>query len=332
MKYIYLIAVFCLLSSASGHAQTAKASREEYIQKYKDIAIKHMQEYGIPASITLAQGCFESDNGNSRLAVQGNNHFGIKCQKVWEGEKIYHDDDALQECFRKYSCAEESYADHANFLRYRDRYSFLFDLPSTDYKAWAYGLKKAGYATNPQYAERLIKIIEDNRLYQYDSETMVEVQPPSKLETDKEVEKPAKTSSSVAGARTNKVNLENYSFEIDRKEYNRNGVRFIKARSNDTYSSIAKEYNIDVKKLLSYNDVSHSNAKMEKDQVVFLESKKKRADAHHPIHITEAGEKLYDISQRYAVQLKALCKYNNRKSDENLAAGEEIYLREHRLK
>ena len=144
-------------------------SREQYIQKYKDIAIKQMQKNGIPASIILAQGCLESSDGNSPLARRANNHFGIKCHDGWKGKKFRQDDDERRECFRKYEKAIDSYTDHSNFLRSRSRYASLFDLPITDYKGWAHGLKAAGYATNPKYAQLLIDIIEEYQLYKFDT-------------------------------------------------------------------------------------------------------------------------------------------------------------------
>lgn len=144
-------------------------TRAEYIEQYAPLAVEQQMLYGIPASITLAQGLLESANGNSRLAREANNHFGIKCGSSWDGESIRHDDDAAQECFRAYSSVEESYIDHSLILLERKWYRPLFDLDPKDYKAWAHGLKKAGYATNPLYAELLIKIIEDNQLYKYDN-------------------------------------------------------------------------------------------------------------------------------------------------------------------
>ncbi len=144
-------------------------TREQYIQKYKDIAIKQMQKNKIPASIILAQGCLESSDGNSALARRANNHFGIKCHDGWKGKKFRQDDDARRECFRKYEKAIDSYTDHSNFLRSRSRYASLFDLPITDYKGWAHGLKAAGYATNPKYAQLLIDIIEEYELYKFDT-------------------------------------------------------------------------------------------------------------------------------------------------------------------
>ena len=147
-----------------------ETSRAEYIFKYKDLAVAEMNKYGIPASITLAQGLLESGNGNSELARKARNHFGIKCHNSWDGKKVYYDDDEAQECFRKYPTVAASYRDHSEFLQ-KARYANLFELAITDFKGWAKGLKKAGYATNPKYAELLIKIIEDNQLHQYDKPT-----------------------------------------------------------------------------------------------------------------------------------------------------------------
>ena len=149
-------------------AQGTRITREEYINTYKDIAISEMNRTGVPASIKLAQGMIETGNGNSRLATKGNNHFGIKCHNSWKGKKIHHDDDERGECFRKYKSPEESFLDHSDFLRGSVRYSFLFNLETTDYKGWARGLQKAGYATNPSYANSLIRIIEENELDHFD--------------------------------------------------------------------------------------------------------------------------------------------------------------------
>ena len=140
-----------------------------YIETYKEIAINKMVEYRIPASITLAQGIFESACGTSRLATEANNHFGIKCHKEWEGDTIKHNDDELQECFRKYLKPEESYNDHSLFLISRPRYAKLFTLDVMDYPGWARGLKTAGYATNPQYADKLISLIERFDLARHDT-------------------------------------------------------------------------------------------------------------------------------------------------------------------
>ena len=162
-----VIAILLLLSAIQLNAQ--KLTREQYIKKYKDIAIKQMHRHKIPASIILAQGCLESNDGNSSLAKKANNRFGIKCHDGWKGKKIKQDDDKRNECFRKYDSAVDSYTDHSYFLTSRPRYNSLFDLPITDYKGWAHGLKTAGYATNPKYAKLLIDISEEYQLYKYDT-------------------------------------------------------------------------------------------------------------------------------------------------------------------
>jgi flagellum-specific peptidoglycan hydrolase FlgJ len=171
VQFIRSISLMVCLTAFSiwGKAQNvAKTTTEQYIQQYKDVAIAEMKRSRIPASITLAQGILESGNGNSRLATEANNHFGIKCKKEWTGRTLYEDDDAPQECFRAYPTAEDSYRDHSDFLMKSSRYAFLFDLTPTDYKGWAEGLKKAGYATNPNYPQLLINFIEKHNLQQYD--------------------------------------------------------------------------------------------------------------------------------------------------------------------
>lgn len=166
---IILTTFLSLAASISLQASTpAKSAQQKYIDKYSDLAVKEMRRTGIPASITLAQGLLESRYGQSELAVKANNHFGIKCHSNWKGPSVRMDDDKKRECFRKYRTVEHSYRDHSDFLVYRDRYKFLFDLDRKDYKGWAYGLKKAGYATDPAYAKKLINIIEEYELYRYD--------------------------------------------------------------------------------------------------------------------------------------------------------------------
>ena len=165
-KYLLLLITF-YISFITSPAQVKWNQRyQQYINQYKDIAIEQMLKWKIPASITLAQGLFESGAGQSELAMKGNNHFGIKCNG-WDGRKVYHDDDARNECFRAYNNAFESYEDHSRFLVGSKRYASLFSLKTTDYKGWAKGLKTAGYATSPSYAEALIRIIEMYNLYQF---------------------------------------------------------------------------------------------------------------------------------------------------------------------
>jgi LysM repeat protein len=318
-----LIVILFLIIAPTLSAQSGRISREEYIQRYKDLAIAQMNISGIPASIIMAQACFESDNGNSRLAKEANNHFGIKCHTSWTGPSIRHDDDALQECFRKYDSPEGSYSDHSDFLRYRDRYAFLFNLASNDYKGWAEGLKKAGYATNPAYAERLIKIIEDNKLYELDAEQPL-IAIPSPVDIEKAQTVLLETKQVVKTKET--VDIDHFAFTLGREEYRRNGAKFVLARNKDSYEAIAVDMSTKVKKLYQYNDISKSIALKEGD-VVYIEPKQSSTVESLPMHIAESGETLWSISQRYGVALKSLYQYNSMKSGQEPAAGQEVFLR-----
>jgi len=303
--------MLCLVCTAA----SPRISREEYIRTYKDLAIKQMTETGIPASITLAQGCLESSDGNSRLAKEANNHFGIKCHG-WTGESIRHDDDEKQECFRKYDSPEQSFQDHSDFLRFRDRYASLFDLERTDYKGWAYGLKAAGYATSPTYAQNLIKIIEEFNLSQYDILTQTEIaqMPPTPTE--------------AAASFTLKPREDSplYRISLYREIKQTNGVAYIIANGKDTYSSLAKEYNSFRRELLSFNDLKSGNS-IPAGTIVYLERKKKESAKHLDKHVVEEGETMYELSQRFAVRLKYLYKYNNMKEGQEPVPGDIILLR-----
>jgi len=306
--YVALICLICI-------SATQRITRQEYIDLYKNLAIKHMIETGIPASITLAQACLESSDGNSRLAREANNHFGIKCHG-WEGESISHDDDAKGECFRKYDSSEQSFQDHSDFLRYRSRYSSLFDLKTTDYKGWAYGLQAAGYATSPTYAQGLIKIIEDFNLSQYDILTKEEIAeiPPT----------PALASASFSLKPKTGTIL--YRISLDREIREVNGVPYIVANGSDTYKSLAKEYNLFRRELLSFNDLKHDGF-IPSGAVVYLEKKKKESAKHLDKHVVEEGETMYSLSQHYAIQLKYLYKYNNMTPGTEPQSGQIILLR-----
>ncbi|MFA5850662.1 MAG: glucosaminidase domain-containing protein [Bacteroidales bacterium] len=309
IKKFYLSAFLLLLSGTFLFSQ--KTGREEYIIKYRDLAIAQMKSHGIPASIILAQACLESNNGNSRLAKEANNHFGIKCSN-WNGATILHDDDSRNECFRKYEKVEDSFKDHSDFLRYRERYKFLFDFEPTDYKAWAYGLKSAGYATNPQYPQLLIKLIEENNLTQYDY--FVDFVPPSptKIIADQEY-KPVKSSSL-------------YKFSLSRKLFSKNGVAYIVGSSYDSYDNLAREYRLFTSELLRFNDLK-SDEPIKDGTVIYVEKKRKAGDKFLEKHVCEVGETMYGISQKYAILLKELYKLNNMKAGEEPSEGREIILR-----
>ena len=318
-----LPAVLLLLAALPGYSQQQQ-TREEYIEKYKDAAIQSMKTHGIPASITLAQGCLESADGNSDLAVRANNHFGIKCHNDWKGPTYYKKgDDRGRSCYRKYRNPSESFKDHSDFLRYGQRYAFLFDLQITDYKGWSHGLKKAGYATDPQYAQKLIKIIEDYRLYRFDQEIYAKAEkkpdllPPSPSQLQQVMElNPAKNSLL-------------YKYSRNRVIYKRNGVPYILAGDLDTYKSIADEYNLFTGELLRFNDLKKP-VELAPGTVVYLQRKKAKAQRHMEIHIAVEGDTYYDISQKYAVRLKKLFKYNGYKDGDILHVGDEIFLRRHR--
>ena len=285
-------------------AQSKNQKYVSYIEQYKDIAVSEMYRSGIPASITLAQGLLESGAGMSQLAVKSNNHFGIKCHNGWQGGKVYHDDDAKGECFRKYDNPEESYRDHSDFLRYRDRYKFLFEYEITDYKSWANGLKKAGYATDPAYPGKLISIIEQYGLSQYDLTNVSSSSgqdaprnlpaPPSQIDQVQRIRKPAK---------------EVFRFSLSREVFSVNGVPFIYANAGETYAGIADSYGLFRGELLKFNDLT-GNPQLDEGTVVYLQKKKKYAAHGLERHVVEKGETLRSISQKYAVRVSALRKLN----------------------
>ncbi|MDD4919397.1 MAG: glucosaminidase domain-containing protein [Bacteroidales bacterium] len=271
-------------------------SREQYIDTYKGIAVGQMHRYGIPASIILAQGCLESGNGNSRLAREANNHFGIKCHD-WEGDRIYHDDDTLQECFRKYRTAEDSYYDHSEFLRTRPRYSNLFLLDRTDYTSWANGLKQAGYATNPRYAQLLIELIEQYDLHQYDllplQDTIGEQTP---------AVRPGLFSHGFPGEDV-------FSIDVVRRILQTNGKRYVLSAPGDIYQSLAAEYRLFRRELTRFNDVA-PDAGLAAGEKVYLERKAGRGERGEASWSSVPGESLSDISQRFGIRLQSLRKLN----------------------
>jgi len=283
-----------------------RISRSQYIDNWKDEAISQMATYGIPASITLAQGILESGDGNSKLAKQGNNHFGIKCHD-WTGKTIHKDDDKKNECFRKYPNAQQSFQDHSEFLSKRGRYSFLFDLKSTDYKGWAKGLKTAGYATNPKYPGLLIAIIEKNNLQQYDNMVLA-----SSGNTNSE-------NASFMVASLSKPTATKHSVYI-----HNNNIKYIKVRSGDTFYKISKEFGMHLGQIYKYNDFSDKNFIKEGD-TIYLQPKRKKAKVES--HTVKQNETLQDISQLYGIKLKALCKKNQIEPETILQEGYLLELR-----
>ncbi len=306
----YLLPVVALFVFTVGFAQKKQISRDEYIQKYYPLAISEMERSGIPASITLAQGCWESQNGNSRLATEGNNHFGIKCKSEWRGKKIYHDDDAKGECFRKYAHGEASYIDHSNFLMGSTRYHFLFQLDPKDYVGWARGLKQAGYATDPTYPERLIKIIEDYKLYFYD-----EYGDNRQLASIKQEPAAPQMTRSVLGK-------SNASHKIAL----RNGLRTVVVAQGDTYGSLSADLNLKDWEIYTYNEFGKTR-KARENEIIYIEAKHRRADRKHLKHSTDQGDTMHYIAQRYGLKLKPLLRRNHMKNGDEPVAGQVVYLR-----
>lgn len=283
-------------------------SRKEYIERYRELAVLEMQRTGVPASITLAQACLESNNGNSELSRKSNNHFGIKCKNTWNGKRVYHDDDERNECFRKYNSVEESFMDHSNFLSASPRYNDLFTLDITDYKGWAHGLKRAGYATNPRYADELIRIVEENQLYLYDQVTN-----PKQLGRFKN-EKIADTNHPLINPyQTRKVVL-------------RNNLKTIIVKSGDTMETLAQEFNLKPWQMYKYNDYPYGRQPVE-NEILYLEPKARKAVKGHETHILENGETMHYVSQAYGIRLKPLLNRNRLNKGENPPAGTVIYLR-----
>ena len=304
MKRLLTVLSALLLCAVVAWGQ--KMTRRQYIEKYAETAVREMKATGIPASITLAQGSLESGNGNSTLATKANNHFGIKCHNNWKGKSVKHDDETPGECFRSYKSADESFRDHSDFLRYRDRYAFLFDLEPTDYKGWAYGLQKAGYATAPTYAASLIKIIEEEELWRYDKldRQAREALPPTPMQAENSIVlKP------LPGHKL-------YTASLSREIRSTNGVAYILAQEGDTWSGLAKEYNLFRGELLRFNERKRETP-LHAGEVVYVEAKKKESARGLDKHVVEEGETMRELSQRYAVKMKKLYQYNG------MAAGTE---------
>ena len=325
MKKIILFALLTLISVCA----RAQSPQEEYIKKYSDIAVQEMLRSGVPASITLAQGILESASGQSELARKGNNHFGIKCHKGWTGRTFHKDDDARNECFRVYDSADESFRDHSDFLRYRDRYKFLFDLERTDYKGWAYGLKRAGYATDPKYPAKLIKYIEDYNLSRFD--VITEEEEAVMPEAPHRIEEPVAVTSRTAAASSYQERgvsgSEDFHFAPTRQMFSLNGVPFVYAAEGETYASIAKSNHLFKWEILKYNDVS-KDASLPAGSIVYLQAKKNQAPKGLDKYIVaEDGESFHDICQRFAVKEKAIKKLNGFTGSVDLNEGDEIKLR-----
>ncbi len=374
MKRFLLLLVAAWLALGVG-----KNPRLAYIDRYSSLAVLEMQRTGVPASITLAQAILESGSGQSPLATVANNHFGLKCHNDWQGEKFFYDDETPDECFRVYTTVEDSYRAHSDFLRGRERYQSLFELDPTDYKGWAKGLRRAGYATDPGYATKLINLIEDFQLYRFD--TMTEDDLPAGQEEEAAPETvPAEEVAPAGGAVPTEETVpaeeaqpeqtvpeaapvvippvvtppavpehtvrderyfsdeeeetpappaykESVSLSLARQVYQMNGVRYVRAVEGETWQSLAAEYRLSLRQLLSYNDLE-APIELHSGMRVYLGRKKAEAEPGYGLYeVEEDGVTLWDISQMFGIQLKKLRLYNIFQADAPFEAGDTVILR-----
>jgi LysM repeat protein len=305
-----------LLFFGANNLFAQRITAEEYVSIYKEVAIAEMKRSGVPASVTLAQGILETESGNSDLVKMSNNHFGIKCKSTWTGESVRHTDDAPNECFRKYPTAAESYKDHSDYLKTSPRYASLFELPAGDYKGWAYGLKRAGYATNPRYPQIVISNIEKYNLQQYDGEIISEIKQDDAILVD--------------AIKIETSNLPVVSFENDelskaiKSKSKFNGLKAIFASKGTSLLAIATIADIDLSKILEYNDLINDGL-LKDDQIIYLEKKNKQGNKD--FYTTQQNESLYDISQNCAIQLKNLAELNNLTTGIVIKKGNKLKLR-----
>ncbi len=296
MKQILAIFVICLFPGLLSASSRQNQTYLNYINKYSAIAVNQQKKYKIPASIILAQGLLESGAGQSRLAKEGNNHFGIKCHD-WTGRKMYHDDDRRGECFRKYSSVQQSFDDHSVFLAHRSRYESLFKLRTTDYKGWAHGLKRCGYATDKAYAPKLIKIIEDYDLHKYD-----------KMQ---------------GGKFTSGKNLP--AWYKPQTVFKNNGIYYVIVRQGDSYGLLEEDLDISMRKIRKYNELPKDYA-LRVGDIVYLQSKKSKSESQFKFHMVKPGESMHIIAQKYGMKLKNIYKLNDKPKDYRPRVGDILKL------
>lgn len=313
-----------------------KATPYDYIAQYATLAQTEMKRSGVPAAITLAQGILESESGNSELALKSNNHFGIKCKSNWTGAKVYHNDDARGECFRKYDNVEQSFIDHSDFLKANERYSFLFDLEVTDYFGWAKGLKKAGYATNPVYAQKLIDIIEKYELHKYND---FAYGAPNKMNAalemgtgeaikDEPIEEPKEAAPAMKTEppmETEDASIVEIEKQYGQKPFQHNGIKAVRVLAGTSLLALADQYKLSLSKLLEFNDLPKStNDITAKDAIFYLQKKKKTGNVAS--YIVKNNETLHDIAQAQGIKLEFLLKLNNLTNTSKIKPGDALVL------
>jgi len=329
--YLFFLLAFSLsLFSCSVNKQVVSSTGSgltagEYINTYKDLAVSEMKRTGIPASITLAQGMIESDFGQSRLAREGNNHFGIKCHSDWTGATIRHNDDRRNECFRKYTKAEGSFYDHSDFLKSESRYRFLFDIDPTEYKVWARGLKKAGYATNPDYANMLIRKIEENNLWYFDRGYNSTSLPPQTTVPVKE-SLPVQV---IENTTEKPVLVINGNTSVQARVpriMDNNRIHYIIVKDGDTKEKLENEFQLLKWELARYNELANE-FELVPGEILYLQPKRERAEPGKDYYTTVDGDTMYLISQRFGIKVKSLYEMNRMEPGFQPEAGKKLWLR-----
>ena len=344
MKLKSLMILSLLVVGIKGFAQSSPDAINEYINQYRSLAIEEEHRTGVPASIKLAQGILETEAGKSDLVLKSNNHFGIKCKTSWTGEKVYHDDDARGECFRKYASAQDSYVDHSDYLKKTERYAFLFKLDPTDYRGWAFGLKQAGYATNPKYPQILIRYIEEYNLNDYtlialgrkpEGDIMASASPAGQSASKGGNGSPfleGITISSSSEPVTRNESTLNAETGVEKQvaypegEFRINNTRVVYAKTGTSLLAIAEQYDVRYKWVLDFNEIKDGTDQLQNSQLIFLQRKRKQG--LNEFHLVETGENLYTISQQEGIRLESLLEYNQLSMDMKPAPGEKLYLQQ----
>lgn len=291
--------IFGWMCMGMGVVAQQSYTRDLYIETFAPIAVREMHQHGIPASITLSQAILESGDGNSELARRANNHFGIKCGGTWDGPSVRHDDDARNECFRKYRDAEESFTDHSLFLVGGRRYQFLFDFSSRDYKKWAKGLQQAGYATNPSYATRLIDLIERHELHRFDGWTAAEG----------DFQKPNRVRAGKAGAGLPE---------------GANGLPFVKVEEGMSWEAVSERAGVSVKRLMNRNELRYDQQLTQLERV-YVKAVKCRGDQKH--HVVREGEDMFSIAHQHGMKVRRLYQLNRMRPGHQPETGQKLHLK-----